>query len=528
MRHRGHTFLTSGIAMEDTNDKVVQKTSSSKRHLYATVALATMQSFLMGYSFVVLNPALVSGNSNSSEACYNGEDPSCPPGSIYRSMLLSTIDASVATSILIAGALVGAFACSRPMDWYGRRSTLLYNCSLYLVGTSLTCIGTKPTLFCGRLITGIGAGVSSVCVPILLSEIASEEDRGSITTLHQVLVTFAILVGGVVSLGVVGNVEQGWRYCEAIAFAPTIAVLICMNYLLESPKWLVGKGRKDEAITILSLVRDPSVHNVNQEMDELVAESDVQANSADVTWKEVVSNPKPIVIGSLLMFIQAFTGINSVVFYSTTIFGFAGFHDAILGTALFGIVNFLSTIFSAMTIDKFGRKVLLLTGTCIMCFSLVALSTALLAGSGTTIGIIAVIAVLTYVVGFAIGLGAVVWVMLSELMRSRIRGKAVSLFLSINWCSNFVIGMCSLLAIDGLGGVQENMSDEEASEAKKKGVAYLYLIFAAISFTSAIYIYFQVPETKGKSPEDFVDEDARLGLLAFNHDKEETRAIQTA
>lgn len=120
----------------------------------------------------------------------------------------------------------------------------------------------------------------------------------------------------------------------------------------------------------------------------------------------------------------------------------------------------------------------------------------------TAQGSIAVIAVLIYVVGFAIGLGAVVWTILSEIMPTRLRMKAVSLFLSLNWGANLAISMLTLTAINGLGGERGAMDDEEEGDAQKKGVAILYLIFAGFTALCLVFVHLLVPETKGSSPED--------------------------
>jgi MFS family permease len=117
-------------------------------------------------------------------------------------------------------------------------------------------------------------------------------------------------------------------------------------------------------------------------------------------------------------------------------------------------------------------------------------------------GIVAVLAVLLYIAGFAMGLGAVVWSVLSEIMPTRLRVKAISLFLSFNWGSNLIIGLLTLTAIDGLGGVESGMDDDETAEAQKKGVAYMYFIFASITALCLVFMHTVVPETKGKTVDE--------------------------
>ena len=120
-------------------------------------------------------------------------------------------------------------------------------------------------------------------------------------------------------------------------------------------------------------------------------------------------------------------------------------------------------------------------------------------------GLIAVLAVLIFVTGFALGLGAVVWAVMSELMPTRLRVKAISLFLSVNWGSNLVVGLLTLSAIDGLGGVQSGMDDEEKEDAEKKGVALMYFVFAGITALCLAFLHLYVPETKGKTPEQILN-----------------------
>ena len=228
-----------------------------------------------------------------------------------------------------------------------------------------------------------------------------------------------------------------------------------------------------------------------------------------------------------------------MIFYSTTIFGFAGFNDSILATVSVGAVNVLTTMLASRVVDQMGRKTLLLGGkyacvelVCLCCYgvwlyigtstmfvSLVVLSGVLGYGNSlgeATQGLIAVVSVLVYIFGFAIGLGAVCWVVMSEIMPQRLRTKAVSLFLSLNWGANLIIGLVTLTAIEALGGVKHGMSEDEKSDAEKTGVAYLYFIFAIISLLGLVFIKLVVPETKGKSPEEVMGRIHSKGVANFS------------
>ena len=238
-----------------------------------------------------------------------------------QNISLTTVDSSLATSLLIAGGFVGALSCGA-MDFYGRRLTLLCNNFLFLIGICLcSFFTTKASLFSGRVISGIGMGFSSVAVPVLLSEIATDLNRGVVTIMHQGLITLGILVGGLVPLGLVSDVTQGWRYCQALALFPAILGVLGQHFILESPKWLAGKGRVDDAIDVLKQLRSGNANEIQSEGEQLSDGAQTQLNAKPVSWADVFANPQPVIIGCILNFMQAFTGVNSVVMYSTTILG---------------------------------------------------------------------------------------------------------------------------------------------------------------------------------------------------------------
>lgn len=511
--------------------------------MWQAAVLIASQSFLFGYCFSCLNACLVTGDNTSGKDCYDGTDSSCPAGTIYNDINLSTIEASLATALTVLGAWIGCMIGSKPSELKGRKFTLLANNLFFIIGGLLSALGSIETLFIGRFISGLGVGVSSVVPPVLLSEIATSTTRGTITTLHQLLLTLGIFVVSLLGYGFVTYVDHGWQYIQAFGTIPAIFSLLMHSYVPESPKWLLSNAGGQAAAAgeqssmnpmtassntssntssavqisrdaehtapqrartreILLRLRNPG-HDVDAEMDGILAEAkaDEENSSAGVSWEDVFQNKKAVVIGCGLAFFQAITGINSVVFYSTTIFELAGFSESIIGTTIVGLLNFFMTMVSAALIDKMGRKILLLRGTYTMLAALALLSTVLLCAiPDTAQGAIAVIAVLVYVVGFAIGFGAVVWTILSEIMPTRLRMKAMSLFLSLNWGSNLAISMLTLTAIDGLGGVHGGMDDDAEADAQKRGVAILYLLFGGFTAASLVFIHTMVPETKGTTP----------------------------
>ena len=270
--------------------------------------------------------------------------------------------------------------------------------------------------------------------------------------------------------------------------------------------------RLEEAEKALCLVRHAGF-NVDAEIESLI-ELNNEENShveeeSEPTWAEVFACKKAVIIGIGLQLSAAFTGINTIMFYSATIFGFANVNDPVLAAAFVGVVNVFSTMASAHLMDRNGRRTLLLSGTSLMCVSLVVLSLVLLfAGSSEVVqGVIAVFAILMFVFGFAIGLGAVSCVVMAEIMPTRLRTKAYGMFVSISYGCNLFIGLLTLTAIHELGGARASMDDDETDDANKKGVAYLYGIFAIICASSVAFMFIHVPETKGKHPKDFMEID---------------------
>lgn len=166
----------------------------------------------------------------------------------------------------------------------------------------------------------------------------------------------------------------------------------------------------------------------------------------DATWSQVFACKKAVIVGCGLMFFSAMTGINSVMYYSSTIFGLAGFDNGIAATVAVGAINVIATAIATYLVDLYGRKQLLWVGTNIMNVSLIFLVVVLLVANdaGVAQGVFAVISVLSYVIGFAIGLGAVTWVILSEIMSTHLRSKAYGLFVSINWGVNLIIGLTTI------------------------------------------------------------------------------------
>ncbi|CAM9182284.1 unnamed protein product [Ectocarpus sp. 6 AP-2014] len=489
------------------------------RRMWASSLISALPSFLFGYCLSALNTVLVTGDAASPGACLSGEDATCPTGSTLRDLDLPTVQQEVATSLLVAGAWLGSMMASRPSDALGRRATLLYNNALFIAGGLLCAVAVGSSeLFVGRFLAGMGVGCGSGVVPVLLSEVSSPKNRGAVGSIHQLMINLGILSSGLLGYALVEDVPHGWRYVQGFIVVPAAVQLALAGLVPESARWLVKQGRIAEAKAVLRKLHGgggAGGAGGGQTDDEIGREVDGmggnkgEEHKGNVSWAEVFAYRRPVMIGVLLMLIQAFTGINTVVFYSTTIFELAGVDNTVLATVSVGLTLVVMTSVSGSLVDKAGRRSLMLIGTLVMALALAILSGSLLWLNATprAQGCLAVAATLLFISGFSLGQGSVCWILLTEIVPSRIRAQAFSIFTAINWLSNLFIGLFTLSAIDAMGewllpSSGGGSSSPSARDQQKVGVAGLYAVFCVLSVLAVAFIYFFVRETMGKSLEE--------------------------
>ncbi|XVE72092.1 hypothetical protein DITRI_Ditri11bG0011000 [Diplodiscus trichospermus] len=387
-------------------------------------------------------------------------------------------------STLLAGATVGSFTGGVLADKFGRTRTFQLDAIPLTIGAVLTAAAqTVQTMIIGRLLAGVGVGISSAIVPLYISEISPTEIRGALGSVNQLFICIGILAALVAGLPLSGN-PLWWRTMFGIAAVPSILLAVGMAFSPESPRWLFQQGKFPEAEkSIRTLYGRERVAEVMHELRTASQGSTEQ----EAGWFDLFSSRywKVVSVGAALFLFQQLAGINAVVYYSTAVFRKAGIASDVAASALVGASNVFGTAIASSLMDRKGRKSLVITSFAGMGASMLLLSLSftwkVLAPFS---GVLAVVGTVLYVLSFSLGAGPVPALLLPEIFASRIRAKAVSLSLGMHWISNFVIGLYFLSVVN------------------KFGISSLYLGFAGVCLLAVLYIAGNVVETKGRSLEE--------------------------
>uniref|UniRef100_M4CWP3 Major facilitator superfamily (MFS) profile domain-containing protein n=1 Tax=Brassica campestris TaxID=3711 RepID=M4CWP3_BRACM len=387
-------------------------------------------------------------------------------------------------SALLAGATVGSFTGGALADKFGRTRTFQLDAIPLAIGAFLCATAQSvQTMIVGRLLAGVGIGISSAIVPLYISEISPTEIRGALGSVNQLFICIGILAALIAGLPLAAN-PLWWRTMFGVAVIPSVLLAIGMGFSPESPRWLVQQGKLTQAEKAIKTLYG------KEKVVELVRDlsnSGQGTSEPEAGWFGLFSSRywKVVSVGAALFLFQQLAGINAVVYYSTSVFRSAGIQSDVAASALVGASNVFGTAVASSLMDKMGRKSLLLTSFGGMALSMLLLSLsftwkALAAYSGT----LAVVGTVLYVLSFSLGAGPVPALLLPEIFASRIRAKAVALSLGMHWISNFVIGLYFL------------------SVVTKFGISSVYLGFAGVCVLAVMYIAGNVVETKGRSLEE--------------------------
>lgn len=411
---------------------------------------------------------------------------------IEKDFTLSTMMKELIVSSVLIGAMTGSVASGHLTDVLGRKRIMLVIALIFTAGTAIaTAANSVPTILLGRLLIGFAIGIGSYTAPLYIAELAPSHLRGGLVTFNQLAITIGIMCSYFINY-IFTDTQYSWRLMFGFGLIPALMLGIGMFFLPESPRWLVKQGRRNDARQVLQKIRKQKEveAEINEIQNSLVMENS-RFSDVFLPWIRPV-----LFLGIMLGFLQQVTGINTIIYYAPTIFKLAGFHDtatSILATAGIGVVNVLSTIVAVFLLDKIGRRKLLLTGLVGMGLSLSILSLGFCVGSSSEwLQYLAVISTFSYVICFAFSLGAILWLMVSEIFPLEVRGAAMGVAVFSCWFWNFAVSFTFLSLLNYLG----------ASKT--------FLLYAVMCLLGWIYCYYKAPETKDVSLEK-IEKNIRQG-----------------
>jgi sugar porter (SP) family MFS transporter len=437
------------------------------RRLLGVAAIAAIGGFLFGYDTGVIGGAMLFMQKDLGLKTHGQQE--------------------LTVAILLLGAIAGALVAGWSADRISRRRTKIVSGCVYVIG-GIGCALAQSywQILAARFWLGLAVGCASFVSPMYIAELVPKRIRGGVVSFNQLMVTLGILAAYIVDWGF-APLPNNWRWMFALAVVPGAALAIGMYFMPFSPRWLIDKGREDDARAVLERYRMEG-DDVEAEIREIkeVAED-------EVPLRELLSKGlrRMMIVGIALAVFQQLVGINTVIYYAPTILKFAGEQNtgALTQSVYIGCTNVFFTIVAILLLDKLGRRFFLIGGTSLLTAALVGLGIFFASSSlQHSVGWLALAFLLIYIMGFAVGLGPVFWLMISEIFPLQMRGPAMAVCTMFNWGLNFAISYTFLTLTDVI---------------TKQGTFWLYAFFGVCA---VIFFLTVVPETKDRSLEEIQSE----------------------
>ncbi|CAI6529802.1 ASN_HP2_G0016520.mRNA.1.CDS.1 [Saccharomyces cerevisiae] len=417
------------------------------------------------------------------------------------SFQLSDVRTGLIVGIFHIGCVLGGLTLGRLGDIYGRKIGLMCVILVYVVGIVIQIASSDKwyQYFIGRIVSGMGVGGVAVLSPTLISEISPKHLRGTCVSFYQLMITLGIFLGYCTNYGTkkYSNSIQ-WRVPLGLCFAWAIFMVIGMVMVPESPRYLVEKGKYEEARRSLAksnkvTVTDPGVVF---EFDTIVANMELERAVGNASWHELFSNEGAIlprvIMGIVIQSLQQLTGCNYFFYYGTTIFNAVGMQDSFETSIVLGAVNFASTFVALYIVDKFGRRKCLLWGSasmaiCFVIFATVGVTRLWPQGkdqpSSQSAGNVMIVFTCFFIFSFAITWAPIAYVIVAETYPLRVKNRAMAIAVGANWMWGFLIGFFTPFITRSIG------------------FSYGYVFMGCLIF-SYFYVFFFVCETKGLTLEE--------------------------
>lgn len=459
----------------------MKATSSSSRFNYLLLicVVAALGGFLFGFDTAVISGVV---------------------GFVKSEFNMSAAMEGWFVSCALLGCIVGVVVAGKLSDSFGRKKVLLLSALLFTISAIGAMVAANEALLIiFRFVGGLGIGVASMVSPLYISEFAPAKLRGRLVTLYQLAITIGILCAyfSNASLLKVSThayqsstlhssffdwifIHHVWRGMLGVGTLPALVFLICLFFIPESPRWLMMKGHEEQARKLLAKVNEEAVvkREVISIKDSFKNEKGNLSELLSPTYRVA------LIIGLLLPFLSQVSGINAIIYYGPRILDEAGFTlgHAFGGQVTIGIVNVLFTFVAIFTVDKWGRKPLLLLGVSMAIIALITIG--ILFQLHVQKGPWILLLILLYIASFAFSFGPVCWVIIGEIFPTSIRGRAMALGTLSLWIGNFFVGLLTPIMLDGIGP------------------AGTFWIFAILCSPTLWLTWKLIPETKGKSLED--------------------------
>ena len=416
-------------------------------------------------------------------------------GPMAEELGLSLLQLGVVISSLIFAAAIGALFGGKISDAIGRRTTIIVLAIMFFGGVLIVVFSPGfELLVAGRIILGLAVGGASTVVPVYLAELAPYEIRGSITGRNELAIVvgqFAAFVVNYILFATLGHVDGVWRIMFGVCALPAVALFIGMLRMPESPRWLVEKGRNEEALAVLETVR--SADRALAEFGQVgtVAEEEKEIH---MSFAAVFSNKwlrRIVLVGIGVSMTQQLTGINSIMYYGSRVLEESGFSEtaATLANTLFGLAAVIGGIIALYNMDRLDRRKAFVIGVFLTttCHLLVGISSLIIPEDSTIRPYVILVLITAFVLSMQSFLNIAIWVWLAEIFPLQIRGLAIGIAVFFGWFINGLLALYvpTLLAALGMG---------------------TFFLFAVIGVIMLGFLWHEVPETRNRSLESLEEE----------------------
>ncbi|RSK37321.1 sugar porter family MFS transporter [Hymenobacter metallilatus] len=393
---------------------------------------------------------------------------------------LSAFEHGFTISIALIGTVLGAMFGGIPSDRLGRRQTLRWIAVLYLVsavGAALAPSWVPFLLF--RFLGGLGVGASSVTAPLYISEISPASSRGKLVGLFQFNIVFGILAAYLSNYLLANVGDISWRLMLGVQAVPSVAFLVFLYQVPESPRWLLLHGRLAEGREVLRII---SPETVDADVAAILKGQAHSAEQSESLWARQYRTP--VLLAIAFAFFNQVSGINAIIYYAPRIFEMTGLGQgaALLSSAGIGLVNFIFTLLGVNVIDRFGRRKLMLVGSLGLIATLGLVARAFYTQQFN--GYLVPVLLFVYIGFFAFSQGAVIWVFISEIFPNAVRAKGQALGSSTHWVMATVIAFTFPYFAERLGG------------------GHTFAFFCAMMVLQLLFVLRLMPEKKGSSLEE--------------------------